>query len=146
MVARIGHYWDAAAMKPLIALIAQTMVVVQNIAGIQSYDEYDELREKRRAAEKPVLQAFQETNDRGAKAFRDRVRELIMPFFCIVTNVMALWKKTSGTSMPCSPHSTESASRARHRVDSLDRPPSPSPYRTSCAPGLHGISAADRAR
>jgi hypothetical protein len=28
------------------------MVAVHNIAGIESYDEYDELRENRRAAEK----------------------------------------------------------------------------------------------
>ncbi len=47
MVARIGHNWDAAAIQPLIAPIVQTMVVVHNIAGIQSYHEYDELREIR---------------------------------------------------------------------------------------------------
>jgi hypothetical protein len=59
MAARIEHYWDAAAMQPLIAPIVQTMVVVHNIAGIKSYDEYDELRENRRAAEKTLLQGFQ---------------------------------------------------------------------------------------
>ncbi len=42
MVARIGHNWDAAAMQPLIAPMVQTMVVVHNTAGIESYDEYDE--------------------------------------------------------------------------------------------------------
>ncbi len=42
-------------MQPLIAPIVQTMVVVHNIAGIESYDEYDELTENRRAAEKKLL-------------------------------------------------------------------------------------------
>ncbi len=68
-------------MQPLIAPIIQTMVVVHNIAGIEKYEENDELREIRRAAEKNLLQGFQETNNRGAKAFRDRARELIMPCF-----------------------------------------------------------------
>ena len=45
MVARIRHNWGAAAMQPLIAPIVQSMVVAHNIAGIESYDEYDELRE-----------------------------------------------------------------------------------------------------
>ena len=81
LVARIGHGWDAAAMQPLVAPIVQTMVVVNEIAGITSYDEYDELRENRPGAERTLLQGFQETNNRGAKAFRDRTRELILPFF-----------------------------------------------------------------
>jgi hypothetical protein len=80
MVARIGHNWDAASMQNLIAPIVQTMGVVHNIAGIQDYDKYDALRENRRAAEKTLLRGFHETNNRGAKAFRDRARELIMPF------------------------------------------------------------------
>ncbi len=82
MVARIGHNWDAAANQSLIAPIVQTMVVVHNIAGIQDYDEYDALWDNRRAAEKPLLQGFQETNNRGTKAFRGRARDVIMPFFC----------------------------------------------------------------
>ncbi len=81
MVARIGHNWDATAMQNLVAPIDQTMVVVHNIAGIQDYDEYVLLRENRRAAERTLLQGFQETNNRGAKAFRDKARELIMQFF-----------------------------------------------------------------
>jgi hypothetical protein len=50
MVARIGHNWDAAAMQLLVASIVQTMVSVHNIAGSESYDEYDESRENHRAA------------------------------------------------------------------------------------------------
>ncbi len=80
MVARIWHNWDAAAMQPLIAPIVQTMFVVHRIAGIESHEEYDELRDNRHAAEKTLLQGFQETSNRGAKAFRDRARELIIPF------------------------------------------------------------------
>jgi hypothetical protein len=81
MVARIGHNWDATAMQNPIALIVQTMVVEHNFAGIQDYDKYDALLENRRAAEKTLRRGFQESNNRGAKAFRDRARELIMPFF-----------------------------------------------------------------
>jgi hypothetical protein len=54
----------------------QTMVVVHNIAGVESYDEYDELRKNRRAAGKKLIQGYQETNNRGAEALRDRAREL----------------------------------------------------------------------
>jgi hypothetical protein len=61
--------------------MVQTMVVVHNIAGIQDYDEHAALRDNRRAAEKYLLQGFQETTYRGAKAFRDRARKLIIPFF-----------------------------------------------------------------
>ena len=81
MVARIGLNWNAAGAANLVAPIVQTMVVAHKIAGIEDYEEYDELRENRRAAEKTLLQGFQETNNRGAKAIRDKMRELIMPFF-----------------------------------------------------------------
>jgi hypothetical protein len=82
MVARIGHNWDAAGEANWVVPIIETMVVVHNIAGIQDYEEYDALRGNRPVSEKVLIQAFQETNNRGAKAFRDRARELIMPFFC----------------------------------------------------------------
>jgi hypothetical protein len=80
MVARIGHNWDAAGAANLVAPIVQTMVVVHNIAGIQDFEEYDALRENRKVAERVLLQGFQEANNRGAKAFRGRARELVMPF------------------------------------------------------------------
>jgi hypothetical protein len=48
--------------------------------GALHYDEYDVLRENRCAAERTLLQGLQETNNRGAKAFRDKARELIMQF------------------------------------------------------------------
>jgi hypothetical protein len=125
MVARIGHNWDAAAVQNLVAPVVQTMVVVHNIAGIQDYEEYDALRENRHAAERTLHQGFQEKNKRGAKAFRDKAREMIMPFF------------VKGDVRPC---------HVLHiRIRGLDRPPSPSPCRTSCAPGVHGNSAAHRA-
>ncbi len=107
MVASIGHNWDAAVAANLVGPIVQTMVVVHKIAGIKSYDEYDALRENRRAVERTLLQGFQETNNRGAKAFRDKARELITPFFVAL---VALSNKTRSSSMPCSPHSD---SRAR---------------------------------
>jgi hypothetical protein len=81
MVARIGHNWDAAGVASLVTPIVQTMVVAHNIASIQDYEEYDALRDNRSAVERVLLQGFQETNNRGAKAFRDKARELIMPFF-----------------------------------------------------------------
>jgi hypothetical protein len=59
MVMCIGHNWDAATMQPLNApIVFQTMVVLHKIAGIESYEEYDELRDNRRAAEKPYSKDF----------------------------------------------------------------------------------------
>ena len=81
MVARIGYHWDAASKKHLVLPIIQHMVVLNNIGGIESHDEYEVLRENRPHAELTLIQAHQETNNLGAKAFRDRARELVMPFF-----------------------------------------------------------------
>jgi hypothetical protein len=65
MVAHIWHDWDTAAMQSLVASIIQTMIMVHNIAGIDSYDEYDELRENCRVSAKSLLQGFPDTNNRG---------------------------------------------------------------------------------
>jgi hypothetical protein len=98
------HNWDAAAMQLLFAPIVQTMVAVHNIAGIERYDEYDELRENHRVAQKLLLQGFQETNSRGAKAFCDRAREqinVIPPFFVFLA---LRGKKSAVSSRPSSRH------------------------------------------
>jgi hypothetical protein len=65
MVARIWHDWDTAAMQSLVAPIVQIMIMVHNIVGIDSYDEYDELLENHRASAKSLLQGFPDTNNRG---------------------------------------------------------------------------------
>jgi hypothetical protein len=115
------------------------MVVVHNIAGIDSYEEYDALRENRRAAEKTLLQGFQETNNRGAKAFRDKARELITPFFVKGDNTKQQDEKFVHAML---------STFGLNRIHGLDRPPSPSPLacRTSSAHGVHGNSAADGER
>jgi hypothetical protein len=136
MVARIGHNWDAAAVQPLIAPIVQTMAVVHNTAGIESCDEYDELRESLRAAAKNLLQGFRETNNRGAKAFRDRARELIMPFFVDGDSTMEEHEKYLHVMLSTFGITGSTVKYPRH----------PTGQWTSCAPGLHGNSAADRAR
>jgi hypothetical protein len=64
--------------------IVQQVVVKNNIAEIQSHDEYDEIRAANTSAETPesrLLQKFQETCNNGGRAFRNKVRELVMPFF-----------------------------------------------------------------
>ncbi len=61
-----------------VSTMAQTMVVAHNLAGIESHDEHEELRENRRAAEGTLLQGFQETNNQDVKTLRDRARELIV--------------------------------------------------------------------
>ena len=61
--------------------IVQQVVEENNIAGIQSDDEYDELRAANTSAESRLLQKFQETCNNGGRAFRNKVRQLVMPFF-----------------------------------------------------------------
>ena len=81
MVARLGLHWDAASQRVNVYPIVQSMVVLHEIGGIQSHDEFEELRRARPAAEFSLHQQNQETNNRGAKAFRDKARELTMSFF-----------------------------------------------------------------
>jgi hypothetical protein len=61
--------------------IVQQVVVENNIADIQSHYEYDKLRAANTPAESRLLQKFQETCNNGGRAFRNKVRELVMPFF-----------------------------------------------------------------
>ena len=68
-------------MRSVVYPIFQSMVAGHNIAGIESHDEYEALHSVRPRAEWTLVQGHQETNNQGAKAFRDRARELIMPFF-----------------------------------------------------------------
>ncbi len=53
--------------------IVQQVVVESHIAGIESHDEYGELRATNTSAENKLMQKFQ--------AFRNKVRELVIPFF-----------------------------------------------------------------
>jgi hypothetical protein len=57
------------------------MVVQHNIGGIESHDQYEELYKVNPRMEFVLLQQHQETNNKNAKAFRDRARELVMEFF-----------------------------------------------------------------
>ncbi len=61
--------------------IVQQVVVENHIAGIESHDEYDELRSGNTSAESRLLQKFQETCNNGGRAFRNKLRELVVPFF-----------------------------------------------------------------
>ena len=76
--------------------IVQQVVVENNIAGIQSHDEYDELCAANPSAESRLLQKFQETCNNGGRAFHNKVRELVMPFFKMVTGKIQLFRKSSG--------------------------------------------------
>jgi hypothetical protein len=81
MVARLGANWTAASCRELVYPIVQTMVVLEEIGGIASHEEYEELRAANKASEGTLLQRMQETCNRGAKAMRDKTRELVMLFF-----------------------------------------------------------------
>ncbi len=61
--------------------IVQQVVVENHIAGIESHDEYDELHAANTSAESRLLQKFQETCNHGGRPFRNKVRELVVPFF-----------------------------------------------------------------
>ncbi len=83
MVARLGLQWYSASFRCyVIPIVQQVPVVVENhITGIESHDEYDELHAANTSAESRLLQKFQETCNNGGRAFRNKVRELVMPFF-----------------------------------------------------------------
>ena len=81
MVARLGLHWTAASLRSQVTPIVQSMVVQHNIGGIESHDQYEKLRKVNVRMEFALLQQHQETNNKNAKAFRDRARELVMDFF-----------------------------------------------------------------
>lgn len=81
MVARLGQNWTAASSRCAVLPIFQTMVVDGSIGGIETHEEYEELRAASTKSEYTLLQQMRETNNRGAKAFRDRMRDLVIPFF-----------------------------------------------------------------
>ena len=81
MVVRLGLQWYSASFLCFVIPIVQQVVVENHIAGIQSHDEYDELRAANTSAKSRLLQKFQETCNNGGRAFRNKVRELVMPFF-----------------------------------------------------------------
>ena len=57
------------------------MVVQERIRNIATHEEYEECRAASKTSETMLLQQMRETNNRGAKALRDKVRELVIPFF-----------------------------------------------------------------
>jgi hypothetical protein len=52
-----------------------------HIAGIDSHNEYDELLAANTSSENRLMRKFQETCNNGGRAFRNKVWELVMPFF-----------------------------------------------------------------
>ena len=61
--------------------IVQTMVVQERIGEIETHEEYEECRAASKSAKTMLLQQMLEILFRGAKALRDKVRELVIPFF-----------------------------------------------------------------
>ena len=57
------------------------MVVQERIGDIATHEEYEECRAASKTGKTMLLQHMRETNNRGAKALRDKVRELVIPFF-----------------------------------------------------------------
>ena len=81
MVACLGLQWYSASFRCFVIPIVQQVVVENNIADIQSHYEYDKLCAANTSAESRLLQKFQETCNNGGRAFRNKVRQLVMPFF-----------------------------------------------------------------
>jgi hypothetical protein len=102
MVARLGAHWTSASCRELVYPIVQTMVVLEQLGGIAGHEEYEELRSANKACEGTLLQRMQETWNRGAKAMRDKTRELVMPFFrdndCKIGAVQRIKWETFGVS------------------------------------------------
>ncbi len=96
MVARLGANWTSALCRELVYPIVQTMVVLEEIGGISSHEEYEEFSAANKASEGTLLQRMQETCNRGAKAMRDKTRELVMFFSRITTANSALFSVSSG--------------------------------------------------
>ncbi len=68
MITRLGLHWDASSMQSLVYCMVPTMVVENNIAGIESHDEYEELcsvRPRARAGE--MIMPFILVQDNGAE-------------------------------------------------------------------------------
>ncbi len=61
--------------------VFQTMVIEGLIGGIETHEQYKEPRAASTKSKYTLLQQMLETNNRVAKAFRDRMRELVIPFF-----------------------------------------------------------------
>ena len=74
MVARLGLQWYSASFRCYVIHIVQQVVVENHIAGIESHDEYDELRAANTSAESRLLQKFLETCNNGGRAFHNKVR------------------------------------------------------------------------
>jgi hypothetical protein len=96
MVARLGLQCYSASFRCYVIPFVQQVVIENHIAGIQSHDEYDELRAANTSAECRLLQKFQETCNNGGTAFRNKVRELVMPFFQEGDGKIPLFRRSSG--------------------------------------------------
>ncbi len=83
MVARLAFklQWYSVSFRCFVIPIVQQVVVENSIAGIESHDEYDELRAANTSSENRLMQKLQETCNNGGRAFRNKVRQLVMPFF-----------------------------------------------------------------
>ena len=80
LISRLGLHWAASSCQELMYPIVQTMVVQERIGDIATHEEYEECRAASKTAETMLLQQMRETNNRGAKALHDKVRELDIPF------------------------------------------------------------------
>ncbi len=81
MVSRLGIRFPCAPLRPLLYPIIQSIVVERNIAGIESHTDYNDLRTASPEAEVYLLQKMQETLQKNLGAFRNDMRDLVLPFF-----------------------------------------------------------------
>ena len=68
-------------MRPHLFPIVQTVVVEQNLAGIETHEDYSALRSASLDAEGALLAKMQETLQKNWGSFRHSMRDLVMEFF-----------------------------------------------------------------
>jgi hypothetical protein len=97
MVVCLSANWTSASCREFVYSIVQAMVVFKGMGGIDSHENYEELRAANQLSRGTLLQMMQETCNRGAEAFRDKTRELVMPvlYFEDTTVKSALFSVTS---------------------------------------------------
>jgi hypothetical protein len=81
MVSRLGPRFPGASMRGELNPMVQTVVVEQEIAGIESHDDYSELRGASLDAEVIFLTRLQVTLQKNLGSFRKDMRDLVVGFF-----------------------------------------------------------------
>jgi hypothetical protein len=81
LVSRLGQHFHTAFNRASLSAIIETVVVERKIGGINSREEYLELRNASRKAESDFFSKLQGTLQKNLGALRKNVRDLVAKFF-----------------------------------------------------------------